>query len=366
MTTLDHDAPVIDHVIGDHGQLTIRLASAEVRLAGTTGDRVIVRTPNGRPFPDRVVVEAGDGDLTIREKDAGGLTFQIGGRRLVQLDVEVPADAEIHTDVTSGWVDAIGLTGEQHYRATSGETRLREASGEIDLNTVSGDATLELAAGTHLRVRAVSGDVRVTGGQLDGLRINTTSGDIRLDSPLVGLDENVIETLSGDVQVTISDGIRVEARTVSGDLMTDLPHRSDGRMGRRTLVIGDGAIPLKFRSVSGDLRIQDVAGAARLPTPPTPPTPPLAPTPPTPPTPPLPPVAPGRPLALPTHDVEDAATPPAAIDDGPSSQDDSTDDERMAILRALEQGELDVATAMERLAAIDDGTPGADGEDAHA
>ena len=328
---------VVDHAIGTAGSLMVRLASAEVRLVGTDGDRVVVRTSDGGGLPGGVIVETHDGIASIREKSG----ISLGRRRsLVELEIAVPSGADITTDVASGSVETDGLTGPQHYRTVSGETRLLRGAGRIELTTVSGDAAIELAGPADLAIRSISGDVRVDGGRLDALRVQTTSGDVRVDSPLIGRTGNAIETLSGDVDLVAGAGIRVEARTVSGDLSSDLPHRSDGRMGRRTLVVGDGAIELMFRSVSGDLRVHGSSG--RVPTPP--PVPPTPATPPTPPTPrtgwtdgPGPAGAPGT----------------APLDVGEPLVDEPLDDEHMAILRSLERGELDVATAMDRLSALD-------------
>jgi hypothetical protein len=365
MTTKDSGPVVIDHVIGDRGRVVVHLASAELRLAATAGDRVVVRTPTGKSLPDRVFVETTDDGVTIREKDSHGLTFG-RGRGVVQLEIELPPMAEIALNLVSGWLDAFGLTGEQHYRVTSSEIRLRECAGLIELNTVSGDAVIELTGATDLAIKSVSGDVVVRGGRLDALRIGTTSGDVRVDSPLVGSGENKIETLSGDVQIVAGAGMRVEARTLSGDLSTDLPHRSEGRMGRRTLIVGDGATELGFRSVSGDLRILDGAHRPAAPVGPVPPIPPIAPIPPIPPF--------GVDFSFPDLDLPDLdidgltdadareiAAATAATTDAPAP--DATEAERMTILRALESGELDVATAMDRLAAIDaaDGEEPADG-----
>jgi hypothetical protein len=328
---------VIDHPIGTRGQLSIHLVSGEIRLVATADDRVVVRTPRGSSLPDRVTVEAIDGSLTIHEKEFLGLSFGLG-RRVVQLEVEAPATTEVAIDIASGWLDVQGLRGEQRYRLVSAESRLRAVAGQIQLNTVSGDATLELADSTELTIRSISGDVAVRGGRLDGLRIGTTSGDVRVDSPLVDRTGNSIETLSGNVALVATAGMRVEARTVSGDLTSDLPHRSEGRMGRRTLIVGDGSIELGFRSVSGDLRIHD--GSQPIPADPS--------------------------FASSVHSAQSVpeapAAPPAPI--APSDDDpvDPREAERMAILWALEQGDLDVPAAMGRLAALDGDRSEADAE----
>jgi hypothetical protein len=336
-TTNDLGAVVVDHAIGTRGRLAIHVAAAEIRLAATDGDRVVVRTPNGTSLPGRLVVEAVDGGLTIREKEVG-LSFGLG-RRVAQLQVELPAATEVAIDIASGWLDGQGLRGEQRYRLVSAETRLRDVAGQIQLHTVSGDATIELADAADLAVKSVSGDITVRGGRLDALRIGTTSGDVRVDSPLVGRTGNTVETLSGDVELVATAGMRVEARTVSGDLTSDLPHRSEGRMGRRTLIVGDGSIELGFRSVSGDLRIHDGSGR-------TGPAAPLAPAAPAAPIAPTPPAA----AAAPFGPRPVAASAPADPE-GPGA--DPVEAERMDILRALEQGDLDVPAAMDRLAALD-------------
>jgi hypothetical protein len=218
MTTLNDARPVvIDHVIGDRGRLAVHLASAEIRLAATDGDRVVVRAPAGKTVPDRVTFEASDDGLTIREKDSSGIVFG-RGRRVVQLEIDVPSRAEVTASTVSGWLDAIGLRGEQRYRMTSAELRLRDGAGDIELTTVSGDVQVDLAGPAGLTLKSVSGDAIVRGGRLDALRVTTTSGDVRIDSPLSGRTENRVETLSGDVQLVAATGMRVEARTISGDL----------------------------------------------------------------------------------------------------------------------------------------------------
>jgi hypothetical protein len=355
-TTNEDRGVVIDHRIGATGALTVRLASAGIRLLGTDGDRVVVRTADGRALPDRVVVETHDGRLSIHEKH--GIGVSLGrGRGGIELEIGAPRGAVVSVDIASGWLDAQGLSGEQQYRSASGEIGLRDAAGRVDLTSVSGDVGIDLADAAELTLRSISGDVRVGGGRLDLLRVQTTSGDVRVDSPLVGRAGNVIETLSGDVDLVAGAGIRVEARTVSGDLLSDLPHRSEGRMGRRTLVVGDGSIELAFRSVSGDLHLRRDASSI-----PTPPIPPVAPIPPIPP---IPPIDPG--VASPDAGWRGSSTTTeSALDDERSdgSAGDALDlvvgtDEaaieadRLTILRQLESGELDVATALERLAALD-------------
>ena len=334
MTSVDTQTPTIDHQIGRRGNVAVKLASAELRLIGVEGDRVVVRTPNGRGLPGQVTLETTEAGLTIREREIFGLTLAFGPKT-VQLEIDLPIEADVSVETASGSVEAEGLRGPQRYKTVSGDTTLHAAAGRIELGSVSGDAVIELAAAAELAVKSVSGDVAVTGGSLTSLRVGTTSGDVRIDSPITGRRGNAIDTLSGDVSLVADGGLRIEARTVSGDLTSDLPHKSEGRMGRRTLVVGDGSIELSFRSVSGDLQVHEPrgrnGGVGSAPPPPVAPQPPIAPTAPIPP----------------------GAAPSVGTASGSPSSADFVEPDRMAILKAIEAGEIDVATAMDRLAALD-------------
>jgi hypothetical protein len=317
MTTARDAGAPFEHTIGGRGRMTIRLASAELWLRGGVDDRVIVRTLDGKPFPDSLVFEPVDGGLTMREKDVFGPTFGLD-RRTVQLDIQLPAGAELEINTASGWIETDGLGGEQRFKTASGEVRLRRASGAIELAAVSGDATIDLDGSAALAVRTVSGQIEVRGGRIDMLRLATTSGDIRVESELSKATDHSIETLSGDVELVADGGLRVDTRTVSGDVSSDLAHRTEGRMGRRALIVGDGAVRLAFRSVSGDLRIRD------------------------------------RSRAESSGPSSDRASAPETTESDTTTEPAPGDDERMTILRALERGELDVAAAMARLAELDE------------
>jgi hypothetical protein len=121
--------------------------------------------------------------------------------------------------------------------------------------------------------------------------------------------------VSGDFRLGVLGGVSLEVRALSSDVRVSLPHRSEGSRDRRRYVIGGGEAQLLFSSMSGDV----VAGPARR----------MAAAPPAPPAPPQPP----SPL-----------TPPAAP---------MAPDAQLAILQALERGEIDVDEAARRLASGD-------------
>jgi hypothetical protein len=128
--------------------------------------------------------------------------------------------------------------------------------------------------------------------------------------------------VSGDATFGLVGGATFEVRGIASDVSSDLDHRIEGRQDRRRVTVGSGGPTVLFNSMSGDLSINRPRRLDRLvPQPPAAPPPPLAP-----------------------------ATPPSS---GPGPQPPSAD-EQLAILQALERGEIDVEEANRRLT----GAPG--------
>ena len=338
MTRETANATTIEHPIGPTGSLDVKLADWDVAIVAGPDDIVRVRDAEGEPLRDDLEIDRGTGSLSIRQPTRfPGISFVLGsrqsGRRLL---VEAPATARVTVETASGDVATDGLRGDQRVRTASGDVRFEAVSGDLAAETVSGDIVVRIEGSAGLAVKTVSGDVSIEGGRVERLRLTTTSGDVRLTSDL-SRGPHAIASVSGDVILLSNNALRITAVTLTGDLSTDLPHTSQGGPGRRSIVIGDGATELQFRSVSGDLRVVDPGTAGNGSLPPEP-TPPLAPAPTAAPAPPEPPSAPA---------TGSVATTAAA------DEPDTTGTARLEILRALESGEIDVAEATDRLAALD-------------
>jgi hypothetical protein len=304
---------VVEHVIGLTGEFSLRLPAGHVELRGMDGDAVRVRDVDGEPLDDRFQIDRGPNRLDVRVRDGihlGGLLRGGPRRGSARLAVELPRDASVNIDAASAEITGQGLQGEQRYRSASGSIRLTGIAGTVTVESVSGDVTLEPDGQIRLAARSVSGEIAVRGGSLPSMVLSSTSGDIEVDAVFDGQGPHGIQTVSGDAAVHAHGGIRVEAKTLTGSVTSSAPHRSDSRQrGQHDLVVGDGRVRLTFKSISGDLRITDgspASGAAVSPAAPEPPAPP---------------------------DVHET--------------------ERLAILRDLETGAIDVAEAGERLAALE-------------
>ncbi len=330
MTSTRNGDAVVDHQIGAHGELALRIHTGDVAVRAVDGEIVTVRDVDGRDLEEQFVVERGPARLAIwpRDRVMLDLGFLRKGRGSAHLVVELPREASLTIDTASGEIRADGLVGDQRYRTASGDISLTGVLGVLGVDGVSGSVRIDAAGPVELSGRLVSGDLRLRGGTLRSLAFATTSGDVALVAPLDGAGPFSIQTVSGDVQVIAGrGGLRVDAHTVTGEVLSDGSRASKTRRDSRALVIGEGHAQLSFKSISGDLRIAPASASGEVAShaSPEPPAPVAVPRPPE------PPPAPGSPEA------QDA-------------------DARLAVLRDLEAGAIDVTTATARLAALEDGS----------
>jgi len=319
MTGQETRGGFIEHRIGSDGLFALATSSGAVDVRGVDGETVRIATadPAEGASLDRFEVEAGEGVLRVRSSRGVFIGLDVFGRRFrwgtgvgeLDLIVEVPRSARLELATVSGDVHVEGTGGPQRYKSVSGELQLEHVSGPIEIDTASGDIALDANAPVALHLRTVSGDLVAKAPLIRRLEATTMSGDIRVESSFEVGQQHSIETVSGDTRLVTRSGLTIEARTVSGDIRSDTPHRTSGGPGRHAIIVGDGKAQLHFRSLSGDLQLAG-RGAA-------------------------------------------TAAPEGAAWRGTVAPSDPHEADRLEILRALGVGEIDVATASDRLAALD-------------
>lgn len=319
----------IDHTIGASGRFTLRITSWDVELRQTDGEDARVRIEFDIRAGDDAEADAifervkfrvgtGAGFLEVTEPKRvetglGALVRLLGGgaghvgARVV---AELPARTHVTYAGVSADLTATGLVGAQEYKTVSGDAVLSDTGGEIRISSVSGDVSLRGVAPTALHANSVSGDVTAFAPRIERARVVTVSGDIELEGELAEAGEHRVETVSGDLTLGAVNGLSLEVRGLSTDVEVSLPHRSEGSRDRRRYIIGAGGPALLFSSMSGDVSVGPARRFESRISAPRPPSPPTAPTPPAPP-----------------------------IDE----------DAQLAVLRALEAGEIDVEEATRRL-----------------
>ena len=294
--------PELEHPLGHDGLLVLRLTDGDARLSGVDGDLVTVRSTDGEPL-DGFAIEAGERSIEIRAH----------ANRSADLDVRVPRGATVILEARSADVTVSDLTGDVRLTTASGDLTARGVSGTLSAEAVSGDVEITATGTLSVVARTVSGDLELRAAQLDSLTATTTSGDLEIAADFVGDGPFVIETVSGDTSLAPRGDIRIEPTTLTGDVSgRGIGRRSSSDRG--PIVVGSGDGPtIAWRSTSGDLTIDHRPSRAEPPAPP----------------------------AIRPSD-EDATQP---------------DDPTMAILHALERGEIDLDEASDRLAALDAGRP---------
>jgi hypothetical protein len=287
----------------------------------------------------------GDFSRSVLKFLEGGLKGDIpfaglsGARVTIDLSIEVPrahvtADpVRLRVRTANGDVRIDGVPGTIDVATANGEVGMNDIHGEISVHAANGDLAFDRPQG-RLTARTVNGDLAVNGGDLGRFTLTTVSGDVRIEAALAAPgDTSRIESVNGDVNLDLAvpaaTGATISVKTVSGDTDVSSPFRS---IGKRTWRIGpgdNGGPSIAIKTVSGDLHAHGTlvadAGPARGPidvAPPTPPAPPAQPAPPAP--------------------FADAApTVPIKVDP------------RLAVLRAVERGEIDIDEAMRRLEGLD-------------
>jgi hypothetical protein len=247
----------------------------------------------------------------------------------------------------------------------SGDVRVVRTGGNLALQTASGDLNIDGASG-RLTAQTASGDVHVTSARIEHFHIRTASGDVLLDAILTGAGPFRAQTVSGDVRLTLrrptADGEDPAAtlvfHTVSGDAHVNAPFRKTDRR-RWQAGAGESGPHIDVTTVSGDLAAGLAAapsafGPASTPTSATDDVAPAPPAPPAPPTPPQP-SSPPEPVPL-TVSWSDSEGDLAATEARPEAAQSTTAQEetvRLAVLEAVERGEIDVEEALRRLEAAD-------------
>lgn len=313
-------------------------------------------------------------DLFKRKREKRSRVRIGGGGVRYDIEVALPRAAQIGlVDVrnASGEVEIAEVGGTVNVSTASGELRLREVSGELAVHSASGDLVVSRPRG-KLTARTASGDIQIDGGVLSDLTIASASGDIVLETALTGDGAHRIDTVSGDVLLKLGvEAVTLRFQTVSGDASVEAPFE---RVEKRLWRIGSGGPMIAVKSVSGDLSARaDITAAASArteplatfsrtePAPPIPPTPPMPATPPVPPTPPISVLdadAPTRPIDAAPADSA-ATTEPAAVEplmasgdampNDAAPDDEGGDLDRLAVLQAVERGEIDIEEALRRL-----------------
>jgi hypothetical protein len=332
------------HEIGERGHFSLGLVDGDVRVRAVDGGiaRVVVRYDvDARSDVDADRIHAA---VRLRERRADGMfelddqprgdswTAALGllvGRAWpsarISVEAEVPREASIHIRVVSAAVHIEGTDGRVALRSVSGDSALEIGGGNVSLDSVSGSVRISAGGPIALRARTVSGDMSASAPEIRTTRLSTVSGDLELEGAFDD-QEHRAETASGDLRVAAVGGLVVDVVGIAGDVRSEVAHLLEGSIGHRRVTIGGGGPVLRFRTMSGSLAVVRPRRASGRPTTAPPPAEESAP-----------------------HASESPVPVAVAVESGPGRG------ERMAVLSALERGEIDVDEALRQLEGVGDG-----------
>ena len=143
----------IEHPIGEHGRLSIKVTSSDAVLRGVSGGtaRVVANfqiragsdeEADGIFAAAKLVVDQGDGYLRVSEPDGnsslGSLVGRIFSGRGTEYDLtaDIPQGAALEFAGVSADVNVEGLLGDQQYATVSGDLSLTRLGGSARVNSV--------------------------------------------------------------------------------------------------------------------------------------------------------------------------------------------------------------------------------------
>jgi hypothetical protein len=322
----------------------------------------------------RVVIERGNGSLEIETPErrlSTGLAWLFGGARVsADILIEAPWGTKLRFETMSGSLEAENLVGDQKYRTVSGDIRMWNLGGHVEAGTISGGIALDGGSALRLRASTISGGIKARAGLFHGLSLSTTSGSMIVVGALDPAGDHRAESISGSVDFTPLSGLSAELKTVSGSIHSAFEGRIEGTRGFWRAIVGDGRANLRVNSTSGSLRLlaprpsdtdvgtsggaattQPVAGTGR--SEPAPAETEAA----------VPTGHAARPqpgaaaaaAATPTTEASASESPESwnpnetAEEAADHARDDQADDDQLAVLQALERGEIGVDEAAARL-----------------
>lgn len=252
---------------------------------------------------------------TRRQHEGGFFDWLWGGGRgpaPVDYTVKVPATSSVSISTVTCEVVARDIIGSLHARSVTGTVDVQRVGGNIILSTTNGKIQGAELGGT-LGVKSVNGGIDLRRCSLTSLQAKTVNGKISVETSLDPQGSYSASTVNGSCRLAVPKDSRgtVEARFANGDVSCELPCQLlDSSRGHWHGQFGGGGANITFKSVNGGLTIAVSDQVANVPS-----APPAAPAP---------------------------SAPPGS------------ESAEMAILKAVERGEMGVEEALQRLTEVEE------------
>jgi hypothetical protein len=234
--------------VGDKPQVRITSIGGDLRLTGREGGQLEAHAPV-------------DGKLSVTKKDDVVLVACRSGCL-----VFLPADSQVQAESIGGDVRAIGLNADLTMGTVGGDCSLRRMGkvtierigGDLDARKLEGDFSLD-SGGSDGNITQVQGAVKI--GALGGdLTLGRVEGNVEV---CVGGDASVrfspqkkdraVVTAGGDLACQLPEDVSAKITVqAGGDLQLSGIHEAESKEGGRELRVGKGEAKIDL-SAGGDL-----------------------------------------------------------------------------------------------------------------
>jgi len=206
--------------VATEGAVTVETSSGDIFIEGCDAPVVTVSDS------DRINVSGGANELMVRSASK-------------KVKLSMPAQCTLTV------------------RTASGDIQVKGLDGGVDAKTMSGDMSLMQVKG-DLNLSAISGDVHVNEVSTNDLKVQTVSGDCSVEISLFEEGHYTFHTISGDVTLHLpaTQTCTVDFATWSGDLRCKLPHEMVKKEQRHKVAeVNGGGVPVEVHSTSGGVRL---------------------------------------------------------------------------------------------------------------
>jgi hypothetical protein len=269
MGTLER-TETLAHRLGANGRVSIKTIGGLLRVRGIEGEEARMTVAYRIRATDhasaeraletgRVLVDRGPGSLEVETPErrlSTGLAWLFGGARVgADIAIDVPWGTRVRLETMSGSIEALSLIGDQKYRTVAGDIRLWGLGGLVEAGSISGSISLDAGGDLRLRCNTISGGIKARANVFHGMILSSTSGGISVVGAFDPAGDYRAESISGGVALTPLSGVTAELRTVSGSIVSDIEHRVEGGRGFWRSIVGDGRSVFHVNSTSGGLRL---------------------------------------------------------------------------------------------------------------
>jgi hypothetical protein len=266
---------IVGRQAGPAAAIRIHNPVGAVRITGWDRDSVVVMTTLG-DNRQRLVVTGG--------RDSLAVSIEGPATNGADLELRVPAGADLRIKTTGGEIDADGLKGAVTALTIAGRLRVGGALRSVTAESLEGN--IEVAAdAAQAAVRAGSGSVVIRGAVTDAVatsvsgqlligltgplahgRFESLSGDVAYKGPLTPAGVLELQSHSGNLELRMSPtlGATYDIDTYGGSIQDLLSPKGPRTLsGSTTFAIGDGRARVTVRNFKGTvtLKRQETLGA---------------------------------------------------------------------------------------------------------